>query len=99
MAHFKIKFFSSQVRCGDDSDRGYGRRRKRSVRSPSSSNSSTSLLDAANLIQKWEENLELKIRLPDDLLGVNNPKGLNFTPPLPLTGKSVFFHLLMNIIK
>ena len=78
------------MRCGDDSDRGYGRRRKRSVRSPSSSNSSTSLLDAANLIQKWEENLELKIRLPDDLLGVNNPKGLNFNPPLPLTGKSFF---------
>ena len=54
---------SFQARCGEDPDHGYGRR-KRSVDNAKNSTAA----DAANKIQKWEENLELKIRLPQDLV-------------------------------
>ncbi len=50
------------VRCDDrDAGHGYGRRKRRSISGPTTNSSSGST-------RQWEENLELKIRLPQDLI-------------------------------
>lgn len=56
-----------QVNCGDNDDPGYGKRRKRRSlysRHNTTNNDSIFLGKTTN----WEENLELKIRMPPDLL-------------------------------
>jgi hypothetical protein len=45
-----------QIRCGQDPDNGYGKRKKRSVNTTMSGEQSLSKTKG------WEENLELKIR-------------------------------------
>ncbi|XP_059088481.1 uncharacterized protein LOC131884654 [Tigriopus californicus] len=66
------------AKCGRDADAGYGKRRRRSVSGNNSTDSarSASLLDIDEdaKTKRWEENLELKIRLPHDLIhGGGNP--------------------------
>ena len=58
-------FLPLQARCDKDQDPGYGKRKKRSVFTNSSI-----LLSSTHHIGKtkdWEENLQLKIRMPSDL--------------------------------
>ena len=57
--------FHLQARCDKDQDPGYGKRKKRSVFTNSSI-----LLSSTHHVGKtkdWEENLQLKIRMPSDL--------------------------------
>ena len=56
------------VNCGDHEEPGYGRRKRRSLLKDSSSNSTVNDHLYVGKTKNWEENLELKIRMPPDLL-------------------------------
>ena len=51
------------------------------------------------MVQKWEENLELKIRLPDDLLAAHHLSGLRVSgqPSLPLTESECKLYLIVTL--
>ena len=59
-------FFLFQVNCGDTEDPGYGKRKKRSLYQRNSTASTDNIYMGKT--KNWEENLELKIRMPPDLL-------------------------------
>ena len=71
-----------QVNCGADEEPGYGRKR-RSVLGSRLDNSTNRV--SYGKTQNWEENLELKIRMPPDLIsgggharsGLEHPRALN----------------------
>lgn len=54
------------VNCGDTEDPGYGKRKKRSLYQRNSTASTDNIYMGKT--KNWEENLELKIRMPPDLL-------------------------------
>ena len=60
------KIFLFQVNCGDTEDPGYGKRKKRSLYQRNSTASTDNIYMGKT--KNWEENLELKIRMPPDLL-------------------------------
>ena len=68
------------VRCDRDVDAGYGRRRRRS-------------LNDVNRTKHWEENLELKIRLPQDL---TNGESLSILTS-PLTESECKLYLIVTL--
>ena len=55
-----------QVNCGDTEDPGYGKRKRRSLYQRNSTASTDNIYMGKT--KNWEENLELKIRMPPDLL-------------------------------
>ena len=57
-----------QVNCGETEEPGYGKRKKRSLYPHQRNGTATTDNIYMGKTKNWEENLELKIRMPPDLL-------------------------------